>query len=385
MRPDAGGGGESDGGDGGVGVLTGGSGVGRGGAAGSPGTGGDGPAGTGGAVTGGSGGTSAGGGADGGTDQGGMDGGAGGGVDAGGVTSMAPEVSRTCIDGMYRETLPTTDRSLSDLVSSYSAAGFQSFAATVLERRYPLGKYILDHAASEAGSDCLDFFVSSRGTAGDVLGELSTAVHECGHALDGARGAGNSSYFLFTETLSFSCSGGGFEGPHPTFSRSRIRRDAFAAARPPCPAMGPNGCDSYADTYLDGNPDDAKFDSGDQGFNMLLEEAVQYTNSLATDYALADQNQGNISAKDGILTMLWYVERYLAMARKDHPADYDFLAHDATWQKAILTLWGRAWLYLDNAQGIRSLGIDTDQLLPLVRTPALLDEIDRIRKAAGCP
>ena len=319
--------------------------------------------------------------------DGGAGGAAGGGTpDAGGDTPQVAEVSKTCIDGMYSEVLPTTDRSIADLISGYTVAGFQSFVSSVLERRYPPGKNIIDGALM-IPDQCLDFFIGSKDTAANVLDGLPTAVHECGHALDGARSqaSGGSSY-VFTATLTITAPGGGDQGMNPTFARSRIRGDGYAARRPPCPTMGPNGCDTYADTYLTGNPDDSMFDSGDQGFNMLLEEMVQYTNSLAGAYALKDQHQsGNSSDKDGILTLMWWVERYLAMARKTYPADYDFLSKDANWQKAILTAWGRAWLYLQATESIAELGIDDAQIFPLVRDPALLGEIDLIRKAAGCP
>ena len=87
------------------------------------------------------------------------------------------------------------------------------------------------------------------------------------------------------------------------------RDDRYADLRPPC---GGEDCDTYANIYLNGDPDDQNFDSGDQGFNMLMEEAFQYVNSLATNYALNERYQGSISGRDGILTTLWWVQRYLA-------------------------------------------------------------------------
>ena len=119
---------------------------------------------------------------------------------------------------------------------------------------------------------------------------------------------------------------------------------------------------------------------------LLLEEDVQYINSLATSWAYADQLGAgtSTSARDGILTFLWYVERYLHMARLTYPAAYTRLSTDPCWQNAILTVWGRAWLYLQHTEGMRALGIADGALMPLVTNPELLDEINRIRTAAGC-
>ena len=162
-----------------------------------------------------------------------------------------------------------------------------------------------------------------------------------------------------------------------TPARSLIQLDAYAGLKTD---------DSYARIYLDGDPADAAFDSGDQGLDMLMEEAVQYVNSLATDYAFSDQARSGsqISARDGILTFLWYVERYLRMLRVDHPATYDVVMADPCWRELILSVWGRAWLYLDATEGITALGIDDAELEALVLDPDLLDEIDRVRQAEGC-
>lgn len=161
-----------------------------------------------------------------------------------------------------------------------------------------------------------------------------------------------------------------------TFARSRMNGDTFSALLPD---------DFYRDVYLDGDPDDATFDGGDQGFNSVLEEATQYVNSLATDWALRDQLSFSVSARDGILTFLWYIERYLYQARREFPNAYERLSGDTCWREAILTLWGRAWLYLDLTKEIDQLGIGDDVIEPLVLQPELLEEIDLLRERHGCP
>jgi hypothetical protein len=141
------------------------------------------------------------------------------------------------------------------------------------------------------------------------------------------------------------------------------------------------GCDFYADTYLDGNADDSKFDSGDQGYDSVLEEATQYVNSLATALAFQDAYAGQkASERDGILTFLWYIERYLQMGRTKYPSAYSALSGDACWRQATLSVWDRAWFFLDATSGNTNLGLDDTALEALVKDAALTAEIDALRK-----
>jgi hypothetical protein len=135
---------------------------------------------------------------------------------------------------------------------------------------------------------------------------------------------------------------------------------------------------------LDGDPTDSKFDSGDQGYDMLQEETLQYIHSLASGYTFNDFYTGSASERDGILTFLWYTTRYLRMARIDYPQTYTLLSEDSCWRELILSAWGRAWLYLDVTDGLGQLGIDDNALEALVREPVLLEEIERLRALQGC-
>ena len=77
----------------------------------------------------------------------------------------------------------------------------------------------------------------------------------------------------------------------------------------------------------------------------FCEETLQYVNSLATSYAFGDQLAYSTSARDGILTFLWYTMRYLRLARLEHPQTYTLLTQNSCWRDLILNTWGRAWLY----------------------------------------
>ena len=165
---------------------------------------------------------------------------------------------------------------------------------------------------------------------------------------------------------------------------SRITSDEYQELRPPCAGGSGPGCDPYADVYLDGNPDDAVFDSGDQGFSVLMEEAVQYVNSIATARAFFDQKPQftAVSARDGILPFLWYIERYLRMARSEFPGAYTRITGDQCWRDLTLGVWARAERYLELTANQATLGIEDDALEDLVQTPELLEEIERLRDLA---
>ena len=72
------------------------------------------------------------------------------------------------------------------------------------------------------------------------------------------------------------------------------------------------------------------------------------------------------------------------MARLEYPGAYTRLSGDACWREAILTLWGRAWLYLEATEGLNGLTINGPAIEALVMDAELLGEIERIREAHGC-
>jgi hypothetical protein len=214
-----------------------------------------------------------------------------------------------------------------------------------------------------------------------VLNQAETVVHECGHFFDLGQSSGSMSMFVLTPSLKLECDQGDTtKRGGQTFARSKLRGDAWNAKRPPCNNKPGTGCDSYADVYLDGSDDDSTFQSGDQGFNSVLEEATQYVNSLASSLAFQETfSGGKSSQRDGILTFLWYVERYLAMAHASYPSAYATLSGDTCWRKAILSVWDRGWFYLDATKTIDSLGLDDTAIEPLVKDAKLTAEIDALR------
>ena len=273
----------------------------------------------------------------------------------------------------YTETLPT-NASLAGL--SFSRETAKEFLLGALALRYPVGKAIVEGGMTGGGlyGNCLDAFLTNKSSADAVLRYASTTVHECGHFYDLGQSKGASATYVIRPDLKFTCeSGDTTSRGGKTFARNLIKQDAHSAKRRPC-GGGAKGCDSYASTYLDGQ-------SGAQGYNSVLEEAAQYVNSLATALAFQEQyTKTNASERDGILTFLWYIERYLAMARADYPEAYRLISEDECWRKATLTIWDRGWLYLDATADKSSLGLDDDAIEALVKDPELTAEIDALRK-----
>jgi len=285
-----------------------------------------------------------------------------------------------CVDGLYTEVLPTPTADIESEIASYNSDEPKPFIDAVLEKRYPIGAYLVENGLEQGAAigDCVEIFLQDPSTAYKVIDALSTVVHECAHFFDMSDfGSGTADYYI-TEDLEFSCTGGDkFEYGGNTFTRNKLLEDDYTSLRPECDSGQYSDCDFYANTYLTGQ-------SGDQGFSMLMEEAVQYVNSLATGYAFYDFMQGSISERDGILTFLWYIERYLSLARTDYPETYTFLLENSCWREMILTVWGRAWLYLSLTDGLDSLGISDYEIKSLVMDADLLSEIQAVREAHGC-
>ncbi len=298
--------------------------------------------------------------------------------------SLPAPVDAECRDGKYREALPKTEASIDDLITGYDPAELNAFVLGILDRRYPVGALLV--RGGKAKTDCVAAFTTGRtDSAHSVLIALSTVTHECGHMHDlrKLRGAGLGHVYQLSEDNAPSCRGGGMQGLQPrTFARSAIINDAYADKRRQCSTGQAQGCDSYARIYLTGT-------SGKQGLNMLVEELVQYVHGLATASAVegnrgAKYQNASSSERDGVLTFLWYLQRYLRLARTEHPKTYAKLLADDCWRGLLLDLWGRAWLYLDRTAKMPRLGIDAAELEALVRKPELLGEISRLRKAEGC-
>lgn len=266
----------------------------------------------------------------------------------------------TCPDELWTEARPDNTADLSDLEAGYTEAQYLSAITTALERRYPTGRWIVDGGLQNPQLDCVMAF--SQGQRGDfsrAMLSLSTVVHECGHLFDLRNFNGQTFTYQVTPELTYTL-------PRlNTPARSLIAQYTYPG-------------DRYEMIYLEGQ-------SGSQGFETLMEEFLQYINSLLTGYAFVDYygNQSR-SDRDGILTFMLYLEYYLQHTRMMNVPAYEAIVSNAQWREAILTMWGRAELALTFAEGQRQLGISDTMVEPLVRNPDLLNEIELIRQRHSC-
>ena len=267
-----------------------------------------------------------------------------------------------CSETPYSETLPPTANDVSAIVADFDNLNLKAYLLRLLDQRYPLGATLI-----RDGRGCFDavrptlsptFFDSPSSAAFTA----TIFVHECGHFVNGAASTADRAAFLITEDAVMACD------RFPTPARGAILNDNYAPLRPPCPANGSHGCDPYT-IYLDG-----------QGFADLMEELVQFINSLAVAYALDDVVTGESAERDGLLTQLWYLTRYLKLLAAEDVDTYERIVGDDCWRELIQTAWQRAQLFLDATLSIDDVGLEDEVLADLVNDSELLAEIE----ALGC-
>ena len=267
-----------------------------------------------------------------------------------------PGTQDTGVDAGYTEPVcaePFTD--LSSLTMAYvdSADGIRAACQGIADRRYPIGREVIDRQTDAQ----LDAWFRTHGTFNDILNSFEIAVHEGTHIWDITMTSGGIWPYRVRNDLVIRT-----QSLHD-FPRNEIL------------ALHANvGADMYASVYLMGQ-------SGTQGFNNLLDEYNAYTHSIAARYCTRDGLPAgqSISARDGILTMMYYVELYLKVARTNHPSDYAAILADPEHLRLILTVWARAEFWLAKAAPIPALGINDAMIRTWTYDPANVMEIQMLR------
>jgi hypothetical protein len=287
-----------------------------------------------------------------------VDGGADGaaGDDRAAVPGDGAPADATAADGGgggYTEALCDDAASLAELSAGYTGtpAGLRAAARGIAERRYPIGLAFIDVQSDGQ----LATWFRSRASFNDVLNSFEVAVHEGGHIWDITMAGAMWPYRLRDDLVI------------RTRRLSNFNRSEILTLHAD-PAM-----DSYDEVYLTGR-------SGAQGFNTLLDEYVQYTHSLAARYCTRDSLRPGtrISARDGILTMMYYVELYLKIGRTQHPADYAAIVGDPGHLELIRTVWARAEFWLARTASLPQLGLRDATIRGWVYAPENLMEIERL-------
>jgi len=313
-----------------------------------------------------------------------------------------------------------TDGKSSDEAAGPTDAEYEAallFVHDVFDARYPTGKAILN---ADRGAAALKKYGVDVTSGESIIDGLTLTIHEDGHALNGSlkREDGRENYYLIAQLedgtiLDFAPLGLTTPNKSDYFqgiSRSAILLDSQNYKRPPADCknciLSPHDGDgewgsdgSYSSLYLTDAPKSGvithykegfpgfdpdfivstndSFDSGDQGYGMLLEETVQYAGSLAWKYYVDDIEKTRGSGKHGMLQWLWWNERYLKLVREEYPDEHEFFIEH--WAEVFLTVWGRAWRYLDTPSMLYNAD-EYDDLLELVTDDLMLGEVQYVRE-----
>lgn len=125
----------------------------------------------------------------------------------------------------------------------------------------------------------------------------------------------------------------------------------------------------YSDTYLTG-------EQGTYGFTELLDEMNCYINGLAAIAVVGEYEEWGISARDGALAFLYYLELYLGRARAQYPDLYAELQGEPAFLQLVETQWLRTHFFLELSASRDSLGIADDEIAPHVYADENRQEIE---------
>ncbi|MBX2813214.1 MAG: hypothetical protein KTR25_15475 [Myxococcales bacterium] len=286
-----------------------------------------------------------------------------------------------CEDGRYQADVLYTSEEIEFWVHKFDPANSVEdnidIVKSILRVRYPHGVQIIE-SAEAFDSQCGKFWMA-RGM--DIWGDdeflfhelVLTAgliVHECGHGWNYDASESDSGWYTFFLSENYTIDVRLWPGDKP---RTLIYDDFFSSQVV---------SNVFDDTYISpGAPTSAS------GFVPTLDEWLQYNRSLAVAYAFHDYIR-YANAIDGVLTFIWYNQRYLFRVRNMYPEVYHQMMSDRGTRKTILWLWGQSWRLLEHALEIPQLGSKASsqvgKLFQAVQNPMLLREIQRVRVADGC-
>ena len=115
---------------------------------------------------------------------------------------------------------------------------------------------------------------------------------------------------------------------------------------------------------------------GTYGWYELLDEANCYINGMAALAVVGEYEPWGISARDGAVAFLYYLELYLARARTVYPALYAQLKAEPEYVELVKTQWLRTHFFLGYADRFPGLGISDDEIEPYLYAPANEREIE---------
>jgi hypothetical protein len=219
----------------------------------------------------------------------------------------------------------------------------------VLERRFPACADLLVEMANDP---YIDIFLDSSSWEG-AMDSLGTICHEETHGYDYEH-AINPSYFSY------------WNGPiiHQTDWIDALPRSVVWSE------VEGTSTNLYRDLYLTGT-------QGTYGFTELLDETTCYVNGLGGNLAGAENGfQWGISARDGAVAFLYYIELYLRVLEQDAPATYTQLQNDPEVTDLLRDLWLRTHFLLQQADQDPRLGIHDAEIRVLLYRPDNQGELE---------
>lgn len=268
-------------------------------------------------------------------------------------TEDAGAISFATGDPTYTE----PDCALTDLSSvarAYQPGQARAALEAIAKARYPTA---LAFVRAQDDKALAAWLAKAPDTFEGVVSRFETVAHEGSHIWRAKKFDGKREVYPIRQDLTLETK------RVPSFLRSEILTAHVEA-----------DADPYANVYLTG-------ETGAQAFPTLLDEYQAYAHGLAARYCTRDFVPAGkrVSARDGILAMMYYVETYLAIGREKHKAQYDAILADAGHRRVILTVWDRAELWLRRSKNEPTLGINDAKIARWVYEPARLAEIARIR------
>ena len=248
--------------------------------------------------------------------------------------------------GCYTEIYSPT-ATLDDLITSYSPSKWLDTSLETTKRRYPTGNFIL--TSEESDPQLAGFADPSSFDA--LMESLMTMCHEETQGYDYEHAPKGAHAYVMRTDLIITVPVGS------TFPRSEI-----------LPYITDDSTSLYDSTYLEGS-------MGSYDFADMNDELEAYTNGLACLASVAEHETGGISARDGAVAHLLYLELYLERARAAHPDVYAFLQGDPNWMKFVKYAWARVFFWDGVAKAFPTLTIGADAIWAHVNDPANLDAI----------
>jgi len=265
-------------------------------------------------------------------------------------------------DGPYCYTEPVDPNiSLADLEAGFYGSNWLDTILDVTDRRYPSGHDLLYLMQDDP---YLSWFVDTSSFA-MLMESLMTVVHEETHGYDYeyAQWGVHFAYWISSDwqpTVHH----------HSGFPRSEIYG-----------MLEDDSTDLYADLYLTGT-------QGTYDFMELLDELNCYINGLAAIALVGEYEPWGISARDGAVAFMYYLELYLRRARTTYPDFYSDIQSDAHVVDLILIQWLRLHFFLDISYAFPNLGVNDHAIEDHMHDPANQAEIEdlvgRSLEASNC-